>query len=250
MNQESENAQVRAHERAATKTEAVQDQMKVELSKGINLLRDRVAVRPELGPMSLKDFFDQGIASLFNIAFYTYLKHEGFITSENEAEMEAKTVEEFIAALQEAKEMLGATYEVKGNGDDEVVAGVAKEEQGKTAAVLAETTSEELSPENVEFLAGFRQQFHSLADVFQETGHAEGMPTFDEWVEAMKKKGNRTLDALRLSKEAFVLIMKFVLGEDDKVKSYKPGLRPAGMASPWLPSFGNAVCGEDIPRKA
>ncbi|MFA5829607.1 MAG: hypothetical protein WC843_03880 [Candidatus Gracilibacteria bacterium] len=223
MSLESEQAEVRGHERQAIKTETVQYQMKVKLSKGINLLRDHIASKPELKIMSVKDFFDHGSVNTSDGTFYFYLKTEGFITSENEAEMEAKTVEDFIAALQEVKEMLEGSYEVKGYGD-EIVAEVAKGQHEKVAAVLAKTALTRLTPKNRKFLNkfGFFADYGKNLGVLKARKLAEGVPTHLQslvFLAELHEKGEIDLDKLRTLKSPKLVVAPELTPEEIKALS-------------------------------
>lgn len=84
----------------------------------------------------------------------------------------------------------------------------------------------ELSAANAEFLAAPKrqQEYNACQAVLERKRRAEGMPTFEECIGAMEKKGNKTLDALRSRTQDLRLTIAVIIGDDGKVKSFRPGL--------------------------
>lgn len=117
---------------------------------------------------------------------------------------------------------------------------IRRESTGDALSAVVATT-EELSAANAEFLAApnRRTEYDAIRVVLQRKGQAEGMPTFDECMEAMKKKGNRTLEALRTRTQDLRLTVAVIIGDNGKVKSFRPGLIEAKAELGFLRDAAN-----------
>lgn len=107
------------------------------------------------------------------------------------------------------------------------------------SAVVAPT--EKLSAVNSEFLAAphRRTEYDAILVVLQRKGQAEGMPTFDECIKAMERKGNKTLDALGARTQDLRLTVAVIIGDNGKVKSFRPGLIEAKAEPGFLRDAAN-----------
>ncbi|MFA5829700.1 MAG: hypothetical protein WC843_04350 [Candidatus Gracilibacteria bacterium] len=106
---------------------------------------------------------------------------------------------------------------------------------------LVQQPEEELSRENAEFLADPKRKAEYIARKarLKNKEQAAGMPTFEECIEAMKKKGNKVLNTLRAKTQDPRLTIAVIVGKDGKVKSFRPGLIEAYPSPHFLRDRAN-----------
>ncbi|MFA5829699.1 MAG: hypothetical protein WC843_04345 [Candidatus Gracilibacteria bacterium] len=106
---------------------------------------------------------------------------------------------------------------------------------------LVQKPEEELSRANAEFLASpnRKAEYAARKAMLKNKEQATGMPTFEECIEAMKKKGNKVLNALRAKTQDPRLTIAVIVGKDGKVKSFRPGFIEAKADPDFLRDKAN-----------